>query len=192
MPRPAALAAALLLLAVPPAWAEPESTGEASLFMQRFSGEWRGTGRVLVGPAHGTKFHCALAGDPSGGETSFLMTGKCWLGRLSAPVTARLRYNDETGRYYGAFRDGADGKGVDIVGTRDGDAFVMNLARGAAQGRLTAEPVGQTQMKVMISLVDRSSAREIPVIAMGFAKEGATSLPLYYEPGTTGSVAQTQ
>lgn len=190
MPRTALLAAALLVLAQPAA-AEPQEAGAAASFMQRFSGEWRGTGRVLVGPAHGAKFHCALAGDPGSGESSFLMTGKCWLGRLSAPVAARLRYNSETGRYYGAFRDGSDGSGVDIVGARDGDGFVMNLSRGTAQGRLTAEPVGATQMKVMISLVDRPNAREIPVIAMGFARDGTASLPLYWEPGATGSLART-
>jgi hypothetical protein len=192
MPRIAALASVALLLAGVPAGAQMQSAGEASLFMQRFSGEWRGTGRVLVGPDHGTKFHCALAGDRSGDQISFQMTGKCWIGRLSAPVHARLRYNADTNRYYGAFRDGAEGNGVDIVGARDGDGFVMNLTRGIAQGRLTAEPVGSSQMKVMISLVDRANEREIPVLAMGLAKEGAVSLPHYYEPGITGSVAQTR
>ncbi|HEX2255589.1 MAG TPA: hypothetical protein VHG92_02610 [Afifellaceae bacterium] len=192
MPRIAALAAATLLLAAQPATADPEGSGDAAAFMTRFSGEWRGTGRVLVGPAHGTKFHCALAGDRSGSDTSFLMTGRCWLGRLSAPVTARMRYNAETGRYYGAFRDGGDGSGLDIVGAREGEGFVLSLTRGMAHGRLTAEPVGRTQMKVMISLVDRPNDREIPVIAMGLAKDGAASLPHYYEPGATGSVAKTQ
>ena len=189
MPRTAAFAAALLLVAALPAGAQTAGAGEAASFMDRFSGEWRGTGRVLVGPAHGTKFHCALAGDP-GGAISFLMTGKCWIGSLSAPVRARLRYNADTDRYYGAFLEGRDGNGVDIVGARAGDGFVMNLARGMAQGRLTAEPVGETQMKVMISLIDRGNDREIPVVAMGFAREGATSLPHYYGSGATGSVAQ--
>lgn len=192
MPRFAVLASAALLLTGLPAGAQMPAAGEAALFMQRFSGEWRGTGRVLVGPDHGARFHCALAGDRSGDRVSFRMTGKCWIGQLSAPVHARLRYNADTNRYYGAFRDGADGNGVDIVGARDGDGFIMSLTRGMAQGRLTAEPVGQTQMKVMISLLDRANDREIPVVAMGLAKEGAVSLPHYYEPGVTGSVARTQ
>lgn len=191
MPRIAALAALALLIAASAAAANAEPAGsDAAHFMHRFSGDWRGTGRVLVGPDHGTKFHCALEGDPSRGEMSFLMDGKCWIGQLSALVRAKLRYNAETNRFYGAFLDGAEGSGVDIVGARSGEGFVMNLSRGMAQGRLTAEPVGRNQMKVMISLRDQANDREIPVVAMGFAKEGATSLPLYYQPDSTGSVAQ--
>lgn len=190
MPRIAALAATALLIAASPAIADGGPAGsDAAQLMHRFSGDWRGTGRVLVGPDHGSKFHCALAGEPSRSEMSFTMNGKCWVGQLSALVRARLRYNAETDRFYGAFLDGADGDGVDIVGTRSGDGFVMSLSRGMAQGRLTAVPVGRNQMKVMISLLDRANDREIPVVAMGFAKEGATSLPLY-EPDTTGSVAR--
>ena len=190
MSRLAHAFAALLLLSATPAVADATRGGDdPAHFMNRFSGEWRGSGRVLVGPDHGTKFHCALAGDPSRSEMSFVMSGKCWIGQLSAPVRARLRYNGDSDRYYGAFLDGAAGNGVDIIGAQSGEGFVMKLSRGMAQGRLTAEPVGRNQMKVMISLVDRSNDREIPVVAMGFAKEGSASLPLY-EPQATGSVAQ--
>jgi hypothetical protein len=191
MSRVSALAVSAVFAAAG-AMFSPSYATDAAQFMTRFSGEWRGTGRVLVGPDHGTKFHCALAGDPSRSETSFTMNGKCWIGQLSALVRARVRYNAETNRFYGAFLDGAAGNGVDIVGERSGEGLVMSLSRGMAQGRLTAEPVGNNQMKVMISLVDRANDREIPVVAMGLAKEGATSLPRYYQPEMTGSVARAE
>jgi hypothetical protein len=191
MPRLVAFAAAVLLIAASPAAAAEGAESDAAHFMSRFSGEWHGTGRVLVGPDHGAKFHCSLAGDPRRSAISFGLTGRCWIGHLSAPVHARLRYNAETDRFYGAFLDGAEGSGVDIVGARSGEGFVMNLSRGMAQGRLTAEPVGRSQMKVMISLVDRANDREIPVVAMGFAKEEVIGLPLH-QPDSTGSLAQAE
>jgi hypothetical protein len=147
-------------------------------FIQRFSGEWRGTGRLLIGPENGMTFHCTLEGDPSRSQLTFAMRGKCWTGKLSAQVHAKVRYNAETDRFYGAFMDGAKGDGADIVGERAGEGFLLKLSRGAAQGRLHAEPVGTDRMKVVISLRDRVNDRDVPVVAMGFARAGATgSLP---------------
>jgi hypothetical protein len=148
-------------------------------FIQRFSGEWRGTGRVLIGPENGLKFHCALEGDPSRSQLTFAMRGKCWTEKLSAQVHARVRYNADTDRFYGAFMDGAQGDGADIVGERAGDGFLLKLSRGKAQGRVHAEPVGYDQMKIVISIHDRVNNRDVPVVAMGFARAGAGHLPSF-------------
>ncbi len=166
----------------------PAVAGEdAARFMEKFSGEWRGSGKLLIGPDSGMKFHCALNGDPSRTQMTFGMKGKCWVGRLSAPVFARLRYNDDNNRFYGDFMDGAEGKGVDIVAERAGNGFSMWLSRGQLQGELVASPAGKSKMTILISLIDQKRDRKIPVVAMGFARKGSDSLPAY-DPLVTGAL----
>ncbi len=161
----------------------------AEELIARFSGDWIGTGQLLFGPQYGQEFHCELNGKPSASQMRFDMRGRCWSGLLSAPVTAQLRYNAETRQYYGAFMDGAEGQGADIVGARDGEAISLKLMRGALQGRLVAETVNADQMKVMMFYRDVPNDRELPVVAMGFARKGATDkLPDYLPDFVTGSI----
>ncbi len=162
---------------------------QAEELIARFSGEWIGTGQLLFGPQYGQEFHCELNGKPSASQMRFDMRGRCWSGLLSAPVTAQLRYNAETRQYYGAFMDGAEGQGADIVGARDGEAISLKLMRGALQGRLVAETVNADQMKVMMFYRDVPNNRELPIVAMGFARKGATDkLPDYLPDFVTGSI----
>jgi hypothetical protein len=174
----------LLAFASGPAFAD-----DAADFMQRFSGEWLGTGKLLFGEESGLEFHCELKGDPSRTQLTFGMTGRCWMGNLSGAVNARLHYNSETNQFYGAFLDGAEGDGLDVVAARAGDGFSMRLIRGAAQGRLTAEAVNRDQLRVMMYYYDRANDRELPVVAMGFTRSeaGAMGLPDYM-PEVTGSI----
>ena len=169
------------------------SAGEndAATFMERFSGEWRGTGRLLIGPETGMKFHCALDGDPSRTELTFGMNGKCWAGRLSAQVYARLHYNAETNRFYGDFLDGAEGNGVDVIGERKDEGFSLLLSRGMTQGELIAKPAGLNKMTITILLNDSTRTRSVAVAAMGFARKGERHLP-DYEPVVTGSLKSRQ
>lgn len=183
--RPSATAIGVLLLA---AAIGPASAADSSGFVDRLSGAWRGTGQVLVGPQSGLKFHCALNGQQGRSDVSFRMTGKCWTGKLSAPVHARLRYNGDLTEIIGTFMGGSQGDGVDIVGSRDGDGLTLKLSRGTVQGLLTATAVGTTQMKVALDLVDPRTRRKLPVVAMGLARGEETSLPAYLEPRTTGSI----
>jgi hypothetical protein len=176
---------AVLALSLPGIATAEES--DAAVFMERFSGEWRGTGRLLVGPETGLKFHCALDGNPSRTELTFGMTGKCWAGRLSAQVHARLHFNAETNRFYGDFLGGAEGKGVDVIGEREGDGFSLLLSRDMAQGELIAKPAGRNKMTITILLKDRTRTRSMPVAAMGFARKGEKHLPIY-DPVVTGSL----
>jgi hypothetical protein len=167
MPRASvlALSAALALLAAPAAQAN-----EAE-FMKRFSGSWIGTGQFLFGAEPRLEFACELKGDPSESQLTFGMSGQCRMGAMSAPVHAQIRYNSDTRRYYGEFMDGADGNGVDLIGTRAGEGFSLKLVRGPAQGRLSAETVGKNQMKVIIYYRDPNSQTETPVVAMGFTRK---------------------
>ena len=164
---------------------------EAADFMQRFSGSWLGTGQLLFGSENGLQFHCELNGNPSRTQLTFAMKGRCWMGGISAPVHARLRYNAETKRFYGEFMDGADGNGVDMIGERDGEGFSLRLSRGVAQGRLAAETVNSDQMRVMMFYRDRANNRELPVVAMGFTRKEASAmgLPHFLPEVLTGSLS---
>jgi hypothetical protein len=148
--------------------AAPACAETPTEFMQRFAGKWVGTGQLLFG--EGTEFACELSGAPSG-EMTFGMTGRCWMGAVSAPVHASLRYNQETDRFYGEFMDGSGGSGLDIVGHRAGEGVSLQLTRGGTQGRLAAERTGGDDMKVTIYYRDMANDRELPVVAMGFVRE---------------------
>ena len=178
------LSAALAIATALPAAAEE--------LMTRFSGEWVGTGLLLFGPQYGTEFQCELKGEPSASRVNFDLGGRCSIGILSAPVTARLRYNADTRQYFGEFLDGADGQGADIVGAQAGDGISLRLMRGRLQGRLTAETVNADQMKVMLFYRDIENNRDLPVVAMGFARKGTGALPDYLPGFVTGSIAPRQ
>ena len=178
-----ALSAALAAMAAPPAKAEQ--------LMARFSGEWVGTGQVLLGGQYGAMFRCELTGAPKNAQLRFDLSGRCWMGDLSAPVSAQLRYNAETAQYFGEFMDGADGMGADIVGARAGQALSLRLSRGTLQGRLTAAKVGADEMKVMLYYRDPETSREELAAAMGFARPDANSLPHYMPDIITGSITPT-
>ena len=184
------LAAALLaasVLAAPSARAD-----DAADFFQKFSGEWLGTGQLLFGPQFGAKFHCELQGSPSSTHMIFDMRGKCWMGSISGPVRAQLRYNRDTNRFYGEFMDGAEGQGVDVVGLRSGEGFTLRLSRGQTQGKLLADAVGSDQMKVLLSVRDKARNRDFPVVAMGFTRKSASALglPDYMPEPLTGSISK--
>lgn len=174
-----ALSAALAAAALP---------ASAEQMMTRFSGDWVGTGQVLLGGQYGAMFRCELKGDPARQADRFDLTGRCWMGSISAPVFAQLRYNDATHEYYGEFMDGADGMGADIVGARAGEALSLKLMRGSMQGRLTAAKVGAEQMKVMLYYRDPQTSKELLAAAMGFARPDANSLPNYMPSFSTGSI----
>jgi hypothetical protein len=174
-----ALSAAIGLMALPT---------RAEQLMTRFAGEWVGTGQLLYGPRN-TIFRCELKGDQRDSQGRFDLTGRCWMGDLSAAVSAQLRYNADTMQYYGAFMDGAEGQGADITGAGAGGGLSLRLVRGNMQGRLTAEKVNADQMKVMLFYNDPQAKRELPVAAMGFARPDANSLPDYMPSFVTGSIA---
>ncbi len=66
MPRATALvlAAAFTLSAS----ALPARAGDATSFMQRFSGDWIGTGQLLFGAEPRPEFACELNGSTDGGK----------------------------------------------------------------------------------------------------------------------------
>lgn len=182
-----AFAAIVTIVAAPAAFADDPGD-----FINRFSGKWLGTGSLLFGPEKGLEFNCELEGTPSRSHLTFGMRGRCWMGVISGPVFAQIRYSPEQDRFFGQFLDGAEGDGLDIVGAREGEGFLLNLSRGQAQGSLRAEAIGDNQMKVLISYRDRANNRYLPIAAMGFTRSGAASLglPDYLPEGRAGSLAR--
>jgi hypothetical protein len=182
---------ALAFLAALSSAAPAAAADQAADFVGKFSGEWLGTGQLLFGPQFGTKFHCELTGTPSKSQLTFGMKGRCWMGNISGPVNAQLRYNAETNSFYGEFMDGSEGNGVDVVGGgRVGEGFALRLSRGTTQGKLVAEAVNADQMTVMLSVRDKVNERDFPVVAMGFTRKDATALGLpKYMPDVTGSIS---
>ncbi len=149
----------------------PAQAGENTDFMQRFAGAWIGSGQVLFGAEPRPEFACELKGDPNVGQLTFGMSGQCHVGAFSAPVYASIRYNTETNRYYGEFMNGAAGSGADIVGARAGESISLKLMRGTLQGRLSAEPIGANQMKVVLYYHDPNTQTETPVASMGLTRK---------------------
>ena len=183
--NPVFAALAVLALSLPAAASAEEN--DAVLFMEQFSGEWLGTGRLLVGPKTDLKFHCALDGDPSRTELTFGLNGKCWAGKLSGFVHARLHFNAETNRFYGDFLGGTEAKGVDVIGKRKGSGFSLLLSRGMVKGELIAKPAGRNKMTITILLSNNKRTQSMAVATMGFARKGETHLPVY-DPVVTGSL----
>lgn len=176
MSRLASLALCLLLAVA----SLPARADDAADFMEKFSGEWQGTGNIFVG--EDLTFTCELNGNPSRTQMTFLMTGRCAMAGMSAAVDASLHYNRDTREFYGIFLGGAEGDGLDVVGMRDGEGFSLFLTRGGVQGRLIADAVTPDELKIVVYYRDRSRNRDIPVIGMGFVRAGASS-------GTHGDAA---
>ncbi|SEQ35111.1 hypothetical protein SAMN05216548_10459 [Faunimonas pinastri] len=174
------------------AFAAPaRANDDAAVFMAKFSGEWMGIGRILIGPQVNSKFYCSLDGDPTHTQLTFNMKGKCWMGKLSAPVFADLHYNNDNQRFYGAFLDGARGNGVDIIGERKGpDGFDLKLTRGSNSGVISASPVGDNQINATLLLHDGINNRDVPVVAMGIYRKGTPAYDPAPVPDVTGSIAR--
>ena len=174
--------------------AVPAKAGEAAGAMARFSGSWIGTGQLLFGEQSGLQFHCELDGEPTKTQLTFRMKGRCWLGGISAPVYGSVRYSAMTDRFHGEFMGGAKGDGVDVEGTEAADGIALTLTRAPARGRLTAQSVNADQMRVMMYFEDHANNREIPVVAMGFTRKGASAmgLPDFLPDVPTGSIAPRQ
>jgi hypothetical protein len=179
-----------LSLAIGACLSVPARADDGADLMARFSGAWVGGGQLLFGADNGLRFRCELNGKPSRAQLSFGMTGRCSMAGISAPVHAKLRYNVETDRFYGAFMDGGDGEGVNVVGAPVKNGVALQLSQGPAKGRIMAEAVNADQMKVTMYVLDRAHNREVAVMAMGFTRKeaGAAGLADYLPEIPTASI----
>lgn len=165
------------------------NAAQAASFMDSFSGDWHGTGRVLLGKQTGLTFHCMLDGTGGSNRLAFAMTGRCWMGWIGAPVHAQIRFDPEENRYHGDFWGGGEDHGIDISGAQTPEGLDLRLSREDQRGQLIVKPVGDDRMHVIISILDRKNERHVPVVAMGFARR-STLFPDGLESQPTGLLAR--
>src|SRR5690606_22012121 len=83
-------------------------------FFESIEGECSGPGEIVAGKYEGTKFVCTFTGITPEEKIGMTLDGGCRVGMFTQRMTANI----ESGRngYTGIFMDGAEGKGLDVVG----------------------------------------------------------------------------
>lgn len=133
-------------------------------FFETVAGSWKGPGEIVAGKYKGTKFTCNLIGEPAEGDkTGIKLDGTCRVGVFSQPMSAVITQSGNT--YKGAFLDGADGKGLDVIsGTVNKDKVVLGINRSKLNGAMIARLQSDNTMNVTISV--KVEERMIPVIGV--------------------------
>ena len=167
------LLAATALAAPVPAFAI-----EDAAFFKSVEGKWQGPGEIVAGKYKGTKFVCTLDGTSPGGQTGISMDGSCRVGVFAQEMSAKILQTN--GNYTGAFLDGAEGKGLDILSGRvSGDRVTMSLNRKKLNGAMLARLENPGLMHVTISV--RVNKDMVRVIGMSLTR---------IDQASTGSVAK--
>lgn len=164
MSRLAGLAIALgvFAAAVAPACAESDA-----VFFRSAAGHWTGPGEIVAGKYKGTKFVCDFAGLPHEGKLGLAFDGSCRVGLFSQKMSADVVRSGDS--YKGAFLDGADGKGLDIVsGVVDRDRIVVGLDRKQLKGAMIAHLADPDTMNITVSV--QVAADLVPVIGMSLKR----------------------
>ncbi|MFD2238554.1 hypothetical protein [Aureimonas populi] len=152
-------------LAPVPAFADPEAA-----FFNNVVGRWTGAGEIVAGKYKGTRFSCDLAGNVPSTDVGMALDGSCRVGLFSQRMSAEINRRD--GRLVGAFLDGAEGAGLDIVsGQLDGERMVFGLDRKQLNGAMVARLEGTDTMNVTVSV--RVGEELVPVIGMNLKRDGA-------------------
>lgn len=150
MPRKFALLPLAALLALgallPAAASEREKR-----FFEQVEGNWSGPGEIVAGKYKGTKFVCNFAGTTPESKVGMTLDGGCRVGVFNQEMSARVERM--ASGYRGTFLDGAEGKGLDVVGgtVRDGYA-VFAIERNKLTGAMRAQMTGKDTMNVTISV----------------------------------------
>lgn len=152
------------LLATASRAADPDS-----VFFDSVIGHWTGPGEIVAGKYRGTKFNCDLNGTTPKKTVGMTLAGSCRVGMFSQPMTAEITKGGSS--YRGAFLDGAEGKGLDIVsGAVDGDRMVVGLDRKQLKGAMVARRDGGDKLNITISV--QVANELVPVIGMNLKREG--------------------
>ena len=149
----------------------PAKADNDEAFFRRVSGDWKGPGEIVAGKYKGTKFVCSFAGNQSQKAVGVALEGSCRVGLFSQPMRAEVVRSGKT--YRGAFQDGADGKGLDIIsGQVSNDKIVVGLDRKQLKGAMIARLDGDDALAITISV--RVSSQLVPVIGMSLKREGGS------------------
>ncbi|WP_062011397.1 hypothetical protein [Aureimonas sp. AU4] len=149
-----------------PAWAaDPDA-----VFFDQVFGRWTGPGEIVAGKYKGTKFTCDLAGARPDREVGMSLDGTCRVGLFSQPMSARFVRGGSS--YKGAFLDGSQGKGLDIIsGNVEGNRVVVGLDRKQLKGAMVARLDNTDKLAVTISV--QVAGELVPVIGMTLKRDGS-------------------
>ena len=164
------LTAGLALAIAGSAFATPAFAGGDEAFFRQVVGQWSGPGEIVAGKYKGTKFVCNFAGSEHAKATGMALDGSCRVGLFSQPMHAEVI---QVGRSYrGAFQNGANGKGLDVVsGNVEGNRMVVGLDRKQLKGAMVARLADRDTMAITVSV--RVADDLVPVIGMNLKRTGA-------------------
>jgi hypothetical protein len=148
--------------------------GEASAsereraFFHNVEGRWSGPGEIVAGKYKGTKFICNFTGSSADPKVGMTLDGGCRVGLFTQRMSATIEKKAGRG-YRGAFMDGAEGKGLDVVGgSVNGNKVVFSLVRKALNGAMLARLPDENTMNVTISV--KVEEELVPVIGLSLKR----------------------
>lgn len=141
-------------------------------FYRGISGSWQGPGEIVAGKYKGTRFTCALNGDPKAARGNGLgISGNCRVGVFTQPISASVSRSG--GGLSGKFLDGEAGDGMDVVGGRfTSNRLTVEVKRKDLRGVMAARLTDEDKLNITISV--RVGSQLIPVIGMSLARQGRT------------------
>lgn len=168
------LAGASLAGGVPQAAAAGERDAK---FFEKIEGRWSGPGEIVAGKYKGTKFVCNFEGSTPDGKVGMALDGGCRVGMFTQNMSATVERSG--GKYAGTFLDGANGKGLDVIGGDvSGRKAVFALTRKALNGAMLAHLTDANTMNITISV--RVDEQLVPVIGVNLKRAA---------PHATGAIA---
>lgn len=152
-------------------------TGQASErdreFFEALAGEWSGPGEIVSGKYKGTKFVCNFKGAPPGETVGMSLDGRCRVGMFTQNMSANIALDGRD--YTGTFMDGAEGKGLDVVGGDVSDSkVVFALNRNDLNGAMLAHLSEPDSMTITVSV--RVEEELIPVIGVNLKRTDGRSV----------------
>jgi hypothetical protein len=144
-------------------------------FFESVKGNWAGPGEIVAGKYKGTKFNCTFAGSTPGAKTGMVLDGGCRVGVFTQKMSASIERKGKT--YRGTFMDGAEGKGLDVVGgnvVEGGQKVVFAINRKQLNGIMQARMADAHTMNVTVSV--RVEEELVPVIGMSLKRLDSTAV----------------
>jgi hypothetical protein len=121
------------LAAAQPAFAQPGAAAGETAFLRSFEGQFSGSGTHQSAGGASRSLSCEFKGDEQGSRLS--LNGSCRAAAIfSATIRIELRYDPESKRYEGAFRESA-GTVADLAGKRQGERLTLAFTETAESTR---------------------------------------------------------
>jgi len=162
-----ALVPLLAVVALPTATKPAAASERERQFFRQVEGRWSGPGEIVAGKYKGTKFICNFTGSQPDGKIGMALDGGCRVGLFTQKMSASIEKARKG--YRGTFMDGAEGKGLDVIGgSVTGNKVVFSLNRKALDGAMLARlPDGDT-MNVTVSV--KVEDELVPVIGLSLKR----------------------